>query len=374
MFGSTKPLHDRRRRLTTPALLVVVCGSVLVLGACTPRTTTAVPGSPDASGPAASSVPSTPAGPTRATVAPLDPSDSVPFATQVVDSFSVDRSPVAAVFDAAGGNVLISHRFDNTVTAIDPVEGAKAAAVSVGESPREIALAPDGGRAYVANSGSDTVSFVDLTDSTATVVGEVAVGERPVSVAVSPDGSTVYAVNSRSETVSAIDVESQTVVWTSPVGARPSGIAVDQVTGLALVVNQVDGTVSIIDPEAQLATSAIGVRANPSKIAIDSDSRRAYVTNAGDASVTVVDLDTMALGETIPVEGGASDVVVAPQAGVIYVIALNSVIVIDTTSDEVLGKIGVGTGLTAITLDPESGDVFVTGSIASGDGVLYRLA
>lgn len=43
--------------------------------------------------------------------------------------------------------------------------------------------------------------------------------------------------------------------------------------------------------------------------------------------------------------------VVAPQAGVIYVIALNSVIVIDTTSDEVLGKIGVGTGLTAITLD-----------------------
>ena len=65
MFSSTKPLHDRRRRLTTPALLVVVCGSVLVLGACTPRTTTAVPGSPDASGPAASSVPSTPAGPTN---------------------------------------------------------------------------------------------------------------------------------------------------------------------------------------------------------------------------------------------------------------------------------------------------------------------
>ena len=98
------------------------------------------------------------------------------------------------------------------------------------------------------------------------------------------------------------------------------------------------------------------------------------MSNAGDASVSVIDLDTMELGRTIPVEGGTSDVVVAPDAGVIYVIALNSVMVIDTADDEVLGKINIGPGLTAITLNPESGDVYVTGANEVGDGILYHLA
>lgn len=48
--------------------------------------------------------------------------------------------------------------------------------------------------------------------------------------------------------------------------------------------------------------------------------------------------------------------------------------VIDTTSFAVLGKIDVGPGLTAMTLDPDSGDLFITGSTAAGDGILYHLA
>ena len=66
-----------------------------------------------------------------------------------------------------------------------------------------IALSPDGGKLYVANTTSGTVSV--LATSSNAVIATVAVGVEPVSVAVRPDGNEVWVSNHVSDTVSVID-------------------------------------------------------------------------------------------------------------------------------------------------------------------------
>ena len=49
----------------------------------------------------------------------------------------------------------------NVVSIIDTVSQRVVANVPVGESPQEIVLTRDGGRAYVTNPGSGTISVLD---------------------------------------------------------------------------------------------------------------------------------------------------------------------------------------------------------------------
>ena len=47
--------------------------------------------------------------------------------------------------------------------------------------------------AYVANTGSNSVSVIDTTSNT--VVATVGVGDYPIGVAITPDGTRAYVTN-----------------------------------------------------------------------------------------------------------------------------------------------------------------------------------
>ncbi|MBI1746574.1 MAG: beta-propeller fold lactonase family protein [Acidobacteria bacterium] len=73
--------------------------------------------------------------------------------------------------------------------------------------------------AYVTNSGSNTVSIIDIDNNT--VVGTVSVGTRPSSLSITPDGTRVYVVNTGSNNVSVIDTATNRVIATISVGPAP---------------------------------------------------------------------------------------------------------------------------------------------------------
>ncbi len=79
-------------------------------------------------------------------------------------------------------------------------------------TPVGVAVGPDGTRAYVVNSVSNTVSVIDT--ATNTVTGTIPVGALPVGVAVSPDGTRAYVTNQDANTVSIIDTASNSVIGT----------------------------------------------------------------------------------------------------------------------------------------------------------------
>ncbi|MGH9602362.1 MAG: YncE family protein [Terriglobales bacterium] len=68
----------------------------------------------------------------------------------------------------------------------------------------------DGSRAYVANSGSNTVSVINTLNNTVTKT--IAVGSAPLSVGSAPDSSRVYVANSGSNNTSVIRTSDDTVL------------------------------------------------------------------------------------------------------------------------------------------------------------------
>ena len=78
--------------------------------------------------------------------------------------------------------------------------------------------------AYIANSGDNTVSVIDI--ATNQIVATVAVGSSPVAIAANPDGKSVYVANPLTNTVSVIDTATRTVValvkWKRSRWALPS--------------------------------------------------------------------------------------------------------------------------------------------------------
>lgn len=113
--------------------------------------------------------------------------------------------------------------------------------------------------AYVPNSGSNTVSVIDI--ATDIVVKDIAVGAAPVGVAVAPGGERIFVTNGKGSSVSVIDGKTQTVIATIPVGSNPRGVAVTEDAQRVLVANNADGTVTMIDGETLnvLGTASVGV-------------------------------------------------------------------------------------------------------------------
>jgi uncharacterized protein (TIGR02145 family) len=75
--------------------------------------------------------------------------------------------------------------------------------ITVGDTPMNIAINPQGTKAYVTNFNSHNVSVIDLVSNK--VINTITVGIEPYDLAVTPDGKRVYVANYYSENVSMID-------------------------------------------------------------------------------------------------------------------------------------------------------------------------
>jgi YVTN family beta-propeller protein len=89
---------------------------------------------------------------------------------------------------------------------------------------QEIITTTDGPtRAVVANSGSNTVSILDIANNV--LLNTVTVGNQPVALAVSPDGTTAYVANYTDSTITEVNLSTGTPVTTLGVGGQPTSVA-----------------------------------------------------------------------------------------------------------------------------------------------------
>jgi YVTN family beta-propeller protein len=105
---------------------------------------------------------------------------------------------------------FVTNSGSNTVSTIDVKTGAEDPTdIAVGTYPQGVAVAPDGKTVFVANSLGGTVSTIDVKTRTKNPA-DIAVGTRPVDVAVTPNGKTAFVTNSLAGTVAAVDVKTRT--------------------------------------------------------------------------------------------------------------------------------------------------------------------
>jgi len=145
---------------------------------------------------------------------------------------------------------------------------------------QSIVIAPDGRRAYVLHTRSNTtnaaltfdttvfplVSLIDLETRQHLIGQQLDLGTLdppgvglPFDAAFSPDGNELWVVNAASNDVSVLNIISRTLVAHIEVGDNPRGIVLSPDGNTAYVNNTLAGTVSVIDTGAYTVTWVITV-------------------------------------------------------------------------------------------------------------------
>ncbi len=91
-----------------------------------------------------------------------------------------------------------------------------------GQSPRQIAIAPNGNAVYVLVGNTAT----PISTATRKAGKAIGVGNDPIALAITPNSGTVYVVNHNSDTVTPISTTTNKAAKPIIVGVSPVAIAI----------------------------------------------------------------------------------------------------------------------------------------------------
>ena len=181
-----------------------------------------------------------------------------------------------------------------------PGECEASDAVPTYRTPSHVCASPDGLFAYAVNTGSGSVSVLDVR--TRKVVAEIAVDLAPVTAAISADGRTLYVACRYAHAVDVVDLPARRVVRSIATGLEPYGVALSRDGRTLYVANSLSDTLSILDVASGGARAEVPVGREPRFVVETPDGQRVVVGNALGRSVTIVEvasgrvLETRALG------------------------------------------------------------------------------
>lgn len=250
--------------------------------------------------------------------------------------------------------------------------------------------------AYIANSGSNTVTVLDLVflrpDRT------LSVGQNPTSIVANPLRPEVYVLNSASGSLSVIDTRSNTVVATIPLRHNPSFLSVDRVGRRLFVANTDSGNLSVIDLDTRRMLTTVQTPAHPTSALISPDGRTVVVTLPDSGSVALFsaapapDLKgpqpAAALEAALTFRAsfsgcpGATSPVILPDSSKLFIACPGSNQILamalaaapeswaakqssSALTDHALALLDVGLRPNHLTLKPDGGELFVSNSAAN---------
>ncbi len=199
--------------------------------------------------------------------------------------------PAGMAFDPGDSVIGVANSGSNTVTFIGTGSGIGSveANITVGTEPLALAYDPHSGRFLVANYHSDNVTSVDaLYPFTESLNINIKVGHGPIAIAYDYGNARDYVVNSESDTVSVINGLGK-VYGTVSVGSFPFDAVWDQAKGDIYVTNYDSGTISVLHGMSVVRTitpSGSG-SAGFDGIAYDEATDQVFVTGAESEEVYV---------------------------------------------------------------------------------------
>lgn len=213
--------------------------------------------------------------------------------------------------------VVVTAEAQASVLIVDVVAGRIEKAIVTGQRVSHmVAAAPDGGRAFVANIGSGSLSVLDLREGAA--VTHISTGQGAEGVAVTPDGREVWVSNRGADTLTVIDVRSLQPLATLPAAGFPIRVRFDAAGARAFVTVPRDDALLVFDRRSRALERRIGLPAAavqtegrllgamfgrstvPIGVVTDGAGRRVYVAQANADQVAEFDVTGGALLRTLP--------------------------------------------------------------------------
>ncbi len=357
---------------------------------------------------------------------------TITFAVTETDVTGVTSSKTGTlqveVLTSNGSNgarfAYITNNGDNTVTAyqVDRFTGALSAtgtAVTSGTSPQGIGVAASGQFVYVVNSVANSVSGYSINNSAGTLTpfssilgAPFPVGTSPVSIAVAPQGGFIFVANSGSNTVSQFSIDPNTgsliaigtpisVTGVNVPGQTPQAIAVDPSARFVFTANSTTNNVSafsIIPGIGALMAAGDPVStggSSPQALVVDTTGQFLFVINQSSNTISAFSINAGLMGTgaltllSSNTQTGASPIAIATSGNFVYVANrdANSISVFAVGANGSLTPSGTpvptGTRPVALAVDPVSQHLYATNflsntvsqfSINPGTGALTPLS
>lgn len=248
-----------------------------------------------------------------------------------------------------------------------------------GDSPRNLAVSPDGRIAVVCNNVSRNVEIVDLT--TDTIRSYIDVGDRPLDAAISPDGATAVVCATDENYVRVIDLNTDSVVASLYIYRRPSRVRISPDGQWAYVLNvagsdmisfiRLDGPASsIVSQQSAGQTGSIG--SFISGIELSHDGATLAVCDSFNDRLRLYDTATRTQVASVPVGDFPLTVAFSPDDSFAYVanaIGDNvSVVSVAGSGSALVGNYGSVDYPQTVDVDP-AGTHFYVGNVGNNAGI-----
>lgn len=213
---------------------------------------------------------------------------------------------VSASFAAAAPFAYVANSGRNTVSVIDMATNAVVGSeINLGAyNPYAVAVGRSGQYVYVSSQGNAANPQKEITiiDAATRAIKRIALTYQPGGLAVNPAETRLYVANYDSNTLSVWDIASNSEVarltlTTSSANAAPEGVVVNAAGDTLYVANSGtdSNSVTVIsideasEPAVYTKVAEIPVGPSPMGLSLDETSKKLYVANFWNGSVSVID-------------------------------------------------------------------------------------
>ena len=284
--------------------------------------------------------------------------------------------------------IFVLNSLDADVSVIDPVSWAEKLRIPTGKEPHHLYLTPDERSVIVANSGGDSLTFVNpkTAEVQRVVYGiidpyhlrfspdmkwfvtaanrlnhvdiyqwdgkdlklakRIPTGKTPSHIWIDSKSTTAFVSMQDSDELIAVDLATQTLRWRVPTGPMPAdvfGLAGDKTVLVALTgrdyvqVWDVSGSKPTLTGKIVTGKGAHAFRAA-------GDGKSVFVSNRVANSISRVDLATLTVTEHYPVPGGPDCMDVSADGKTLYVTSrwAKRLSVVDLATRKVVRQVNVG--------------------------------
>ena len=277
---------------------------------------------------------------------------------QPVATIAVQRAPVALDIDDTAAIAYIANSGSNSISAVDLKTHREKYVMGVGEKPQAIQLTPDNKSLLVSNSLGNSITIFNTTDATA--------GQKPRAVfegcpgagniVVLPDSSKAFAACTTGHQVLSIRLsdgkQPDRAEALMDVGKLPGFLALKPDGGEIFVMNAGSDTIS----ELSTPTNDIGgsylMGAHPQQGLVTADNSQLYVSNSGSNEVTIYAIDDGQRIGGVSVGDGPSAMALSSLGHLLLVVDTHSgdLALVRTASHALFNIVPTGSGPNSIAV------------------------